>query len=808
MNSKDVCFRLLRAESERQVDECINSVSELADSTNWYPIDERETNFNVVTNQASTGSKALTELCTNMVDAVLMKHAHMKGIEPRGSQAPRSVTDAVRDLVQLKGSRSGILAEVDDEEYLRTFAEKNLIIGVTGGRTQSESLCFTFIDNGEGQRPNDFRGTFLSLSTGSKSDISFVQGKYNMGSSGVLNYCGRRWYKLIVSRRFDESGPWGWTLVRRRPSSGKPVAEFFSINETPLFPASVIHPMTLGNGDIDDKVHLSTGTIVKLYDYKMESAASFRNIRESLNENLISTVLPFRLMDYRVTPQRTGRRAQGVDERTVSGMEFLLLRRDRSESTEDDRESAYEPGTKEHVGNIDDPELGRVSVQAIIPRRQPSGKHLPTWLAPPRNTDRVFHTVNGQVQYKEKRGYLSQQCGFPALKDRVVIIVDASELSEAGHNDVWKGDRENVRATEVGQLYREKITEVIKDSPYLKELQGRIVREETDRLTEQGRVELFQGLVDNDPSIAQLLPGGMVVTLPGYVGREEEEDEKWQGKYSPTFLDLVGKSVRQEGGAIELGGRRKVLFETDAVNDYFSRPDNRGRVFTSSLAGRFSQTSTLRNGILTMTFTADPNKVKVGEDVRCSVSLLDDAMPEPVTAELLLRVVQERRILPGGGRRRRKSSEDEEQKGTEGRALPPFKWLTRDGRLIGETATNAWPEEFTEQDGGYVEDLGDVKFYFINYDNAHFRRFLDVERDENNKKVITEQYRIGMLVLMLGVEDAYSRMDEGETKTELANNIDEIRRLAAQGAATVVLSIAKTLPSIVNPSSVSDSDDD
>ena len=234
MNSKDVCFRLLRAESERQVDECINSVSELADSTNWYPIDERETNFNVVTNQASTGSKALTELCTNMVDAVLMKHAHMKGIEPRGSQAPRSVTDAVRDLVQLKGSRSGILAEVDDEEYLRTFAEKNLIIGVTGGRTQSESLCFTFIDNGEGQRPNDFRGTFLSLSTGSKSDISFVQGKYNMGSSGVLNYCGRRWYKLIVSRRFDESGPWGWTLVRRRPSSGKPVAEFFSINEDTL----------------------------------------------------------------------------------------------------------------------------------------------------------------------------------------------------------------------------------------------------------------------------------------------------------------------------------------------------------------------------------------------------------------------------------------------------------------------------------------------------------------------------------------------------------------------------------------------
>ena len=51
-------------------------------------------------------------------------------------------------------------------------------------------------------------------------------------------------------------------------------------------------------------------------------------------------------------------------------------------------------------------------------------------------------------------------------------------------------------------------------------------------------------------------------------------------------------------------------------------------------------------------------------------------------------------------------------------------------------------------------------------------------------------------------------MDEGQSKAELSDNIDEIRRLAARGAATVMLSIAKTLPSIVNPSSVDNTDDD
>lgn len=98
--------------------------------------------------------------------------------------------------------------------------------------------------------------------------------------------------------------------------------------------------------------------------------------------------------------------------------------------------------------------------------------------------------------------------------------------------------------------------------------------------------------------------------------------------------------------------------------------------------------------------------------------------------------------------------------------------------------------------------------YNINYDNAHFRSFLDGERDPLNKKVIVEQYRVGMLVLMMGLEDAYSRMEQGDIKMQLEECIDEIRRLAAQGAATVVMSIAKTLPTIINPASVRDPDDD
>ena len=306
MDSQELCMAILRAESEDEVTQVLENHLDSAGTVEWYPIDERETNFNVVTNQAASGGKALTELCTNMVDAILLRKALEAGIDPESPKAPQTVIEAVKDLVQLQGAPSGILAEVDSQRYLREFGEQNLVIGVTAQRQRGSKPNFTFVDAGEGQRGEDFRRTFLSLSSGHKSRIPFVQGKYNMGSAGVLSYCGRRWYKLIISRRFDRSKPWAWTLVRRRPGSGTPIAEFLTIDQAiPELGQESIRPFVLQSGEEDDKVEREDGTVIKLYSYELGSAADFLRVREELNENLISTILPFRLMDYRVTPDPT-----------------------------------------------------------------------------------------------------------------------------------------------------------------------------------------------------------------------------------------------------------------------------------------------------------------------------------------------------------------------------------------------------------------------------------------------------------------------------------------------------------------------
>ncbi len=53
------------------------------------------------------------------------------------------------------------------------------------------------------KNPEDFESTFLSLLRGNKNEIHFVQGKYNMGGSGALVFCGKKRYHLIASKKYD-----------------------------------------------------------------------------------------------------------------------------------------------------------------------------------------------------------------------------------------------------------------------------------------------------------------------------------------------------------------------------------------------------------------------------------------------------------------------------------------------------------------------------------------------------------------------------------------------------------------------------
>lgn len=814
-DTRDLCLQLLVCQSEAEVQAVIDASPELRNPKSWRPLDRRETNFNVTSNQASDGGKALTELMTNMVDAVLMKHALHRGVDPKSSKAPQTMYEAVDKLI--KPLHGGKLVNLDpNDPWLRDFASKNLVIGVTGAKNKKEGLpCYTFVDNGEGQRPQDFERTFLSLSEGNKKSIPFVQGKYNMGSSGVLGYCGRKWFKLIVSRRFDGESPWGWTLMRRRPGEGMPVAEYSVLPDgtIPFFEADLLHPFTKGDGNRYDGLHLRTGTVVKLFDYQIGSKfLSFKGSREALIENLVETILPFRLLDFRQTPDRKrgGDRAEGIDPRPFYGMEYLLLRSHKEaddgsgDDQEDDEVVAGE--ARISVGKIEDPEIGEIFVSAIKLKRK-----LPDWLE--KTNNRVFHAVNGQVQYKQTRGYLTS-CGFPALKDRVVLVIDASNLSFGAHNDVWKGDREHIRNTIVGERYRELVTSMIKESGALKHLQQQVAAEEMERAAKSERNDLFQKLIDADRNLAVLLTDrDAVIRLPSAGGKsgDDKGEGKFRGKYSPTFLRVDEKS---KVIGLPLNRRRPLAARTDAVNDYLDRADNCGYVVISDdIAVRFTISSQLHEGRLTVYLDPVDGANAIGDRITFKIGLQDPALARPVEDELIIEILDEETALskpkpkpkpgpivpPNGGDGKNKKGD-----GTDAptHGLPRHVLLTKDGRVVGNEETQKWPDGFTEHDGGAIRDLGDNELiYEINFDNAYHLRYRQQQRGDIAREVVTEKYILGMRILMLGYEHAFRAM-RGTTGEGFAEFMDEFRRMAARGAASTVLALAENLPKIVDTSSV------
>lgn len=816
MKPREVCLRLLKAESETAVQKVVEATLAMRDPKNWRPLDKRETNFNVTSNQASDGGKALTELMTNMVDAILLKQAEKRGIDPRSRHAPQTMYEAVDKLI--KNMHGGKLVNLDPADpWLRDFAAKNLVVGITGARNRKEGLpCYTFVDNGEGQNPVDFERTFLSLSEGNKRSIPFVQGKYNMGSSGVLGYCGRRWFKLIVSRRHDKKGVWGWTLMRRRPDEGMPVAEYLVLpsGEIPEFEDDLVYPFHKGDGNRYDGLHLATGTIIKLYDYQVGSRfLSFRGAREALNENLVETILPFRLLDFRQTPdkKRGGDRAEGIDPRPFYGMEFLLLNShkegngDPAGSDADEEEIGEEKIAAEQrlsVGAIRHPELGEINVTAIALKRE-----IPSWL---RNTNnRVFHSVNGQVQFKQTRGYLTD-CGYPALKDRIVVIVDASRLSFAAHNDVWKGDREHIRSTIVGEIYKEQVSAAIGESEALKVFQMKVAREELDRAKKDEGDDLFQKLVDSDRNLAALLTNeDPVIRIPtggGQGGSSAGKAEFKDGKYSPTFLRLDEKT-KVAPVEIPINRSRPVGGRTDAENGYLNRNDNTGKLLVrDQVLSKFGIRPHLLNGRLIVFLSPIETAVIVGEVVPIRMELHDPSMALPVGDEFSVRIIDEERPTPKPKKKHEKKNDDSGDKsdkegGDEPRpthGLPPHQLLTKDGREIGGKGTDRWPNDFTESDGGYARDLGESgMMYYINYDNVYHLRYRTQQKGDLAREAITEKYILGMRILMLGYEHSIRTLKDriGEGVREY---LDHFRLIAAKGAASTVLALAENLPRIVD----------
>ncbi len=192
IDSKALFEKVFFAPTEDKVREIIDEHPEIFRDECWHPLGGDENYFGIVRGQQSNPIAAIVEKVTNSIDALLMKKCHEAGIDPKAPEAPRNMEEA-RQIFFVDHK------QWDLQAVRRRQAEEIQIIADGPPRNTSVIIY----DNGEGQHPEDFEKTFLSLVRGNKIHIHFVQGKYNMGGSGALLFCGKERYQLIASKRFD-----------------------------------------------------------------------------------------------------------------------------------------------------------------------------------------------------------------------------------------------------------------------------------------------------------------------------------------------------------------------------------------------------------------------------------------------------------------------------------------------------------------------------------------------------------------------------------------------------------------------------
>lgn len=608
MDWNNIFLSLLHAESESEVLRVLREYRLLDDDSAWCPLGGIENNIGIVANQQTDPTGPLIEKVINSIDAKLMKACFASGIDPEGDGAPATMTEAVERFF---GVRDGRLSNLGPKQLTNLAVDLQLVaVG------HKDAPCYLIIDEGEGQTPASFPDTFLSLVKSNKLRIPFVQGKFNTGGTGVLQFCGSEHFQLIASRRHPKAPvgkgdksrlQWGFTLVRRfePPETDKRRNSMYVYlapgGEVPTFnaPSITVLPGDSRKNEPPEayKEPLKYGTVIKLYDYRWRAkSTATTDARFELEKYLHSPCLPFRITetrDYRANYYST----------TVSGI-WASIGGEGEGGTRQRVEEGF-PATAalslESIG----PLRYRIAVfkQEVDPRRVPHG---------------VFFAVNGQVHGSLPPDFASRKLGFEYLRTHLLVSVDCTEMRKRVREDFIMASRDRLRRNEVYYEILSKLEADLKDHPGLKELNAarRAKAMEKALGDQEDVVRTFHDLLKMDPALRALLGvGDRLVTKIG-----PTETEKFEGRRFPTYFRIKGNPGVPVTKHCPVNRTCRVEFETDAANDYFDRVNSPGEIIVRPLTAL--EYNRLWNGVYSTRFR--PLKgAKPGDEIEVTVDVTD-----------------------------------------------------------------------------------------------------------------------------------------------------------------------------------------
>jgi len=784
---KQMCLSLLYAEEEKEVIGILRDKGYWDKQEYWRYYGDKEDNFSTIGNQQSRPEAALVEKVVNSVDAILMNECWLSGISPEDDKGPKSIHEAVALFFMGDGKKHETYGHIGYwGTQKRTEVSRRITVSATGSR---ENPCFTISDAGEGQTPNSMPSTLLDLSHKNKLRIQFVQGKFNMGGTGVLQFCGRQNLQLIISKRnpniikdgsFDESNDfWGFTLVRREnPALGRRSSVY-----TYLAPIGVDHRP--GKGDVlcfesetfpifpDARNpygrEAKWGTSIKLYEYAATGFRTNMMMRDGLLSRL-DILLPEIALPIRLHECRDYRGHAGSFETTLSGISVRL---------EDNKAENLEEGFPTTCSLMAGGEKMTAKIYAFKKGRAETY----------RKNEGIIFTVNGQTHGHLPISFFSRnRVGMGRLDDSILVSVDCSNLSGRAREDLFMNSRDRLRNGDLREEIEHELEIIIRDHQGLRELRERRKREEIESKVGDSKPleDALESILKSSPSLSSLFLPGSRLANPFKTKEVIDGGDKYQGKPHPTYFKFAKYPygyVLERTGAINL--RSRITFETDVVNDYFDRLENKGN-FTLEIMQKGDTIQVcgynlnLQNGIGTLNLRL-PETCSVGDIFEYEATVSDETLLEPFKNRFIIRVRPAQKIEPGEGERKKPPSSDDGDKREKpvGISLPEINevferdWEKRKHKFDKYSALEI------VQEGAAIDDDTEnghnpVYSFWINMDNIYFKTELKASKIDTeilNARYIYSLVLIGMALIQEDIktekikEKAKEQSEEDEMPT-------------------------------------------
>lgn len=566
MKNLEFAIALAKAETEEEVIALLQARGYWDNYSMWKSLGGNDNNYSIIGNQQSSPDAAFVEKVINSIDACLNGECLKRGVNPMGPEAPQSMTEALERFYNIK---PGGLKYVVPAR--RSELAQNIVVAATG-QTRGGQINLCIADRGEGQTPKRMPETILSISKSNKLKIPFVQGKFNMGGTGALPFCGNHHLQLIISKRCpeipntdldDTYGKWSVTIVRKEaPREGRKSSMYTYLTDpmgnllTFEADALSIVPMEHVKDVPGFKYEAMTfGTFIKLYNYQLTGYKSVitRDLYDRLSLLIPNLALPIRFRDAREFNGNT-------NAANLAGLISRLY---------DNRSDVLEAGfPSSSVFTVDGQKVScSIYLFKADTESKYRGKH-----------EGVLFSVNGQTQGIYPDSFFSRM-NLSYIKNSILVIADCSDVDIDHQEKLFMTSRDRIRTSDFSKELECCIERELREHPGLNKaaIDRRNAALKNKLADNRPLKDVLRNIFKKSSVLSKLFIAGKEISSPFNTTNTAGQGETFEGKLHPTYFKLKGKF--KDGKLMKnvpCNASFRVQFDTDVQNDYFNRPSEAG----------------------------------------------------------------------------------------------------------------------------------------------------------------------------------------------------------------------------------------